>query len=133
MQAPRYVRYSIVLGAGLMALALGDVGGTVRAWAGESSSPKIRESARSVSLHADKSLGNVIRTDDRYGHDGLFQGPRGWVYWNFLERPKPIQNPNLWPDMQSTYFIGRFAMPPGSTMTLHGRFPYVAIFPVRAL
>ena len=89
---------------------------------------EVRESARSVSPHAGKSLGNVIRTDDRYGHDSLFQGPRGWVYWNFLERPKPIQNPNLWPDMQSTYFIGRFAMPPGSAMTLRGRFPYARFF-----
>ena len=87
-----------------------------------------REAARSVTLHAHKSFGNVIRTDDWYGHDGIFQGPRGWVYWNFLERPKPIQNPNLWPDMQSTYFIGRFAMPAGSTMTLRGRFPYARFF-----
>lgn len=88
----------------------------------------VRESARSVHLHAQKSLGNVIRTDDRYGHDGLFQGPRGWVYWNFLEHPKPIQNPNLWPDMQSTYFIGRFAMPAGSSLTLRGRFPAARFF-----
>lgn len=89
---------------------------------------EVRKSAESVSLHVGMSLGNVIRTDDRYGHDGLFQGPRGWVYWNFLERPKPIQNPNLWPDMQSTYFIGRFAMPPGSTIMLRGSFPYARFF-----
>lgn len=96
--------------------------------ADDASAPEVRDSARSVSPHAAKSLGNVIRTDDRYGHDGLFQGPRGWVYWNFLERPKPIQNPNLWPDMQSTYFIGRFAMPSGSAMTLRGSFPYARFF-----
>jgi hypothetical protein len=89
---------------------------------------EVRESVRKASLHVGMSLGNVIRTDDRYGHDGLFQGPRGWAYWNFLERPKPIQNPNLWPDTQSTYFIGRFAMPPGSSMTLRGRFPYARFF-----
>ena len=32
----------------------------------------------------DRSLESTIRTDERYGHDGLFQGPRGWVYWNYL-------------------------------------------------
>jgi len=76
----------------------------------------------------DRSLESTIRTDERYGHDRLFQGPRGWVYWNYLENPKPIQNPNLWPDMRSTYFIGRFAMPAGSSMTLRGTFPYARFF-----
>ena len=50
----------------------------------------------------DKSLEIVVRTDERYGHDGLFQDPRGWFYWNYLADPKPIQNPNLWPALQST-------------------------------
>jgi len=76
----------------------------------------------------DRSLESTIRTDERYGHDGLFQGPRGWCYWNYLEQPKPIQNPNLWPDMRSTYFIGRLAMPAGSNLTLRGRFPYARYF-----
>ena len=76
----------------------------------------------------DRSLESTIRTDERYGHDGLFQGPRGWVYWNYLENPKGIQNPNLWPDMRSTYFIGRFAMPSGSSLTLRGTFPYARFF-----
>lgn len=76
----------------------------------------------------DKSLENVIRTDERYGADGLFLGPRGWDYWNFLEHPRPIQNPNLWPDMQSTYFLGRLAMPAGSTLTLRGEFPRARYF-----
>jgi hypothetical protein len=76
----------------------------------------------------DRSVESTIRTDERYGHDGLFQGPRGWVYWNYLQNPKPIQNPNLWPDMRSTYFIGRFAMPAGSSMTLRGTFPYARFF-----
>ncbi|QEG33221.1 hypothetical protein [Bythopirellula goksoeyrii] len=76
----------------------------------------------------DRSLESTIRTDERYGHDGLFQGPRGWVYWNYLENPQPIQNPNLWPDMRSTYFLGRFSMPAGSSMTLRGEFPYARFF-----
>ena len=76
----------------------------------------------------DRSFENIIRTDERYGHDGLFQGPRGWCYWNYLENPKPIQNSNLWPDMRSTYFIGQFALPAGSSMTLQGSFPYARFF-----
>jgi hypothetical protein len=87
-----------------------------------------RAEAISPARFGDRSLENTIRTDERYGHDGLFQGPRGWCYWNYLEHPKPIQNPNLWPDMRSTYFIGRFAMPAGSSLTLRGRFPYVRFF-----
>ena len=75
-----------------------------------------------------KSLENFIRTDDRYGHDGLFQGPRGWGYWHYLEYPRPIQNPNLWPDMQSTYFIGRLAMPAGASLTLNYTYPRARYF-----
>ncbi len=84
--------------------------------------------ALDVKRFGDKSLENFIRTDTRYGHDGLFQGPRGWGYWNYLEYPRPIQNPNLWPDMQSTYFIGRLAMPAGSTLTLHYTYPHARYF-----
>ncbi len=75
-----------------------------------------------------KSLENFIRTDQRYGHDGLFQGPRGWGYWHHLEYPRPVQNPNLWPDMQSTYFIGRLAMPAGASLTLNYTYPRARYF-----
>lgn len=84
--------------------------------------------AQDVTRFGDKSLETVIRTDDRYGHDSFFQGPRGWPYWNLLEYPKPIQNPNLWPDTQSTYFLSRFALPVGSTLTLRGPFPHARYF-----
>src|SRR5262249_5915118 len=80
----------------------------------------------------DKSLENLIRTDDRYGGDRLFHGPRGWGYWNHLEYPRPIQDPNLWPDTQSTYFIGQLELSAGATLTLHGAYPR-ALFPARAL
>ena len=75
--------------------------------------------ALDVRRFGDKSLENFIRTDTRYGHDGLFHGPRGWGYWNYLEYPRPIQNPNLWPDMQSTYLIGQLALPAGASLTLN--------------
>lgn len=76
----------------------------------------------------DKSFESVVRTDERYGSDGLFQGPRGWPYWNDLTDPKPIQNPNLWPDTQSTYFLSQFAMPAGSSMTLRFQYPHARYF-----
>ncbi|MGB8771365.1 MAG: DUF1254 domain-containing protein [Candidatus Korobacteraceae bacterium] len=80
--------------------------------------------ALGVRHYGDKSVENIVRTDERYGHDGLFQGPRGWAYWNNLEYPKPIQNPNLWPDTQSTYFIGRMDLPAGSSLNLHFTYPH---------
>ncbi len=51
---------------------------------------------------------------DRHPHrPALWRRPvlpgAGWPYWNRLEYPKPIQNPNLWPGMQSTYFLSRLA------------------------
>ena len=84
--------------------------------------------ALNVRRFGDKSLENFIRTDTRYGHDGLFQGPRGWGYWNYLEYPRPIQNPNLWPDMQSTYLIGTLALPAGSTLTFDYTYPRARYF-----
>ena len=84
--------------------------------------------ALGVKRFGDKSVENIVRTDTRYGHDGLFQGPRGWAYWNKLEYPRPVQNPNLWPDSQSTYFIGRLKMPPGSSLTLHYTYPHARYF-----
>jgi len=81
-----------------------------------------------VKRFGDKSLENFVRTDTRYGHDGLFQGPRGWGYWNYLEYPRPIQNPNLWPDMQSTYMIGRLAIPDGGALTLNYTYPHTRYF-----
>lgn len=75
-----------------------------------------------------RSVENVVRTDERYGSDGLFQGPRGWVYWTKLKTPRPIQNPNLWPDTQSTYFISRFAIPSGARLKFRFRFPHARYF-----
>jgi hypothetical protein len=69
----------------------------------------------------------VIRSDERYNR-GLFQGPRGWDYWNLLEDPRSYQNPNLWPDKRPTYFFGQLVMPAGSSVTIHGRFPYARYF-----
>jgi len=87
--------------------------------------PVVNLKALNVRHYGDKSVELAIRTDDRYGADPFFHGPRGLPYWNYLEYPRAIQNPNLWPDSQSTYFLSRFKLPAGSSMTLHGTFPHV--------
>jgi hypothetical protein len=97
-------------------------------WAPAGVVPVRNLNALDMTRFGDKSLENITRTDERYGHDGLFQGPRGWTYWNHLEYPKPIQNPNLWPDTQSTYFLGQLAMPAGSSLNLHFTYPHVRYF-----
>jgi len=84
--------------------------------------------ALGVKRFGDKSVENIVRTDTRYGRDSLLQGPRGWGYWNHLEYPRPIQNPNLWPDSQSTYFLGQLVMPAGSSLTLHYTYPHARYF-----
>lgn len=97
-------------------------------WAPPGIVPISNLKAEGARRFGDKSIETVIRTDERYGADPFFQGPRGWAYWTKLEYPKPIQNPNLWPDTQSTYFLSRFAMPAGSTLTLRGSYPRARYF-----
>jgi hypothetical protein len=87
-----------------------------------------RSAAKHVERYGDVPLGAVIRTDERYNKNGLFQGPRGWAYWNYLEDPKPYQDPNLWPDQRPTYFFGQLVMPAGSSLTIRGRFPHARYF-----
>ncbi len=87
-----------------------------------------RAAAQRVDRHGDVPLGGVIRTDERYGADGLFLGPRGWDYWNLLQNPSEDQNPNLWPDKRPTYFLAALAMPAGSSLTIHGKFPHARYF-----
>jgi hypothetical protein len=89
---------------------------------------QLREPAKRADRYGDVPLGAVIRTDERYNTGGLIQGPHGWPYWNYLQAPLPFQNPNLWPDKRPTYFIGQLEMPAGSTLTMHGRFPYTRYF-----
>src|SRR5262249_33083596 len=78
--------------------------------------------------YGDVPLAGVSRTDERYNRDSLFNGPRGWAYWNLLQNPKDYQNPNLWPDKRPTYFFGQLVMPAGSALTIHGRFPCARYF-----
>jgi hypothetical protein len=71
-----------------------------------------------------KSLENIVRTDERYGHDEVWLGPRGRDYGSRLEHPRPYQIANLYPDQNSSYWIGTLKLPRGSTLILRGEFPH---------
>jgi len=71
-----------------------------------------------------KSFENVVRTDERYGHDEVWLGPRGRDYGAMLENPKPYQIANLYPDQNSSYWIAGLKVPRGSSLVLRGRYPY---------
>jgi hypothetical protein len=87
-----------------------------------------RAAGKAVERDGDVPLGAVFRTDERYNDGSLFQGPRGWIYWNLLPAPKEYQNPNLWPDKRPAYFLGEMTIPAGATLTVRGRFPYARFF-----
>lgn len=63
-----------------------------------------------------------MRTDELYGSDCLWLGPRGRDYGVMLPNPKPWQHANLYPDPNSTYWFTVLAMPEGSVLTLRGQF-----------
>ncbi len=110
------------------AVAVVFVAMTMPAFAQDAFTLERRATARHADRYGDLELGAVIRTDERYNKNGLFQGPRGWAYWNLVENPKPYQDPNLWPDKRPTYFFGQLVMPAGSSLTIQGRFPYARYF-----
>jgi hypothetical protein len=72
-----------------------------------------------------KTLETVLKTDELYGHDGLWLGPRGRDYGVILPDPKPYQHANLYPDPNSSYwfaFLGNLGRrPPPRTRSGTGR------------
>ena len=71
-----------------------------------------------------KTFEEVLSYDEKYGHDPVWLGPRGRDYGAMLANPKPYQVANLYPDPNSSYWIGQFHLPEGSTLVLKGRFPH---------
>ena len=69
-----------------------------------------------------KSFENVVRTDERYGHDGFWLGPCGRDYGALLENPKPYQIANLYPDQNSSYWMATVQLPSDSTSVSRGLF-----------
>jgi hypothetical protein len=67
------------------------------------------------------------RTNAAYNHDCFWGGPRGMDY-ALLPDPQPIQIPNLYPDVGSTYFVAQFYLPDGAFLTLHQDAPHERYF-----
>ena len=76
----------------------------------------------------DWSLKDIIRTNDLYGKDGFWLGPRGRDDGNRLPDPKPYQHANLYPDRNASYWFGLAKLPKGTELTLRGKYPYARYF-----
>lgn len=63
----------------------------------------------------------AVETNQRYGHDCFWAPPKGMDYAN-LPNAEPIQKPNLYPDVGSTYFVAQYILPEGASLTFHGEF-----------
>lgn len=63
----------------------------------------------------------AVLTNNRYNHDCFWAPPKGMDY-AFLPGATEIQNPNLYPDVGSTYFVGQYLLPAGASLTFHGRY-----------
>jgi hypothetical protein len=101
------------------AAAPGSIDATVRDTA-ECSAPRL----------GDKSRENIFVTEQRYGHDGFFLGPRGKIYWDCLLHPKPYQYANLYPDQMASYWFGTFKIPAGAVLTMRVQYPRARYFEV---
>ena len=66
----------------------------------------------------------VLKTDELFGHDGLWFVPRGRDYGVMLPNPKPWQHANLYPDPNSTYWFTMIEMPEDSVLTFRGKFTH---------
>ena len=64
----------------------------------------------------------AIETNEKYGHDCFWAPPKGMDYGD-LPGALPIQKPNLYPDVGSTYFVAQYVLPEGASLTLKGEFP----------
>lgn len=65
----------------------------------------------------------AVETNEKYGSDCLWAPPKGMDYAN-LPNAIPIQKPNLYPDVGSTYFVAQYKLPAGASLTFHGKFGY---------
>lgn len=66
-------------------------------------------------------------TNRRYQKDPFWGGPKGIAY-GLLVGALPIQQANLYPDQGSTYFVGAFHLPKGSSLTIRGEYPHLRYF-----
>jgi hypothetical protein len=64
----------------------------------------------------------AVKTNKKYGHDCFWAPPKGMDYAN-LPGALPIQNPNLYPDVGSTYFVAQYVLPAGASLTFNAEYP----------
>lgn len=86
--------------------------------------------ASTATVHADPTFFPkriAAWTDKQFDHDCFWGGPRGMDYAR-LPNPQPIQIPNLYPDVGSTYFVAQFKLPEGAYLTIQGDAPYERYF-----
>jgi hypothetical protein len=75
--------------------------------------------------YADRPQYLIELTDDLYDHDCFWGGPRGSEYAKLAPGDvSPNQIPNLYPDVQATYFFARFFLPAGARLSFAGSYPY---------
>jgi len=80
--------------------------------------------------HADETApakAVVEITNKKYDHDCFWGGPKGLEY-GLLPDAQPIQQPALYPDEGSTYFVGQPKLPPGASLTIRGDYPHERYF-----
>lgn len=80
-----------------------------------------------VSARGSMSELAVEITNRRYQSDCFWGGPKGLKY-GLLVGALPIQQPGLYPDQGSNYFVGQFKMPAGSSLTITGQYPHLRYF-----
>jgi hypothetical protein len=66
-------------------------------------------------------------TNRRYRNDPFWAPPKG-VNYGLLVGAMPIQQPGLYPDQGSTYFVAQFHLPEGAHLTLHGEYGHLRYF-----
>src|SRR4029079_19585138 len=63
----------------------------------------------------------AVETNQKYGRDCFWAPPKGMDTAD-LPNAIPIQKPNLYPDVGSTYFVAQYKLPEGASLTFHGKF-----------
>ena len=66
-------------------------------------------------------------TNRRYQPDPFWGGPKG-IEYGLLVGALPIQQPVLYPDGGSSYFVAQFQLPVGASLTIRGEYGHVRYF-----
>lgn len=70
----------------------------------------------------------AIEITDRRNRNNVFWAPPRGLRYGLLVGALPIQQPNLYPDENTTYFVAQFKLPPGASLTLRGEYGHLRYF-----